>query len=76
MRAGSRDAHIVSAAWAFDVDLSSTGPCNLQRMCVAHQYDDLAEAYAAVRALQIDIGRRRRQSAVAYRGACRPRVIR
>ena len=76
MRAGPCDAHIVSAAGAFDVDLCPAGPCNLQRMCVAHQHDDLAEVHAAVRTLEIDIGRRCRQiAAIPYGGARRPSVI-
>jgi hypothetical protein len=77
MRAGSCNAHIVSAAWAFDVDLSPADPSDLYRMRVADEHDDLAEVHAGVRALQIDIGRRCRQiAAVAYRRARCPHMIR
>ena len=77
MRAGACDAHIVSAAGAFDVDLCPAGPCDLYRMCVAHQYDDLAEAHAAVRTLQVYICRRCRQiAAIPHGGARCPRMTR
>ena len=77
MRAGPCDAHIVAATGAFDVDLCLAGPRDFYRMCMAHQYDDLAEVHALVRALQVDIGRWCCQiAAVAYRGARCPHMIR
>jgi len=59
------------------MNLRAAGPCDFHGMIMPDKHDDLAEARTAVCALQINVdGWSREISAIAHRGACRPRAIR
>ena len=59
------------------MNLRAAGPCDFHGMIMPDKHDDLAEARATIRTLQVNVdGRSREISAIAHRGACRPRAIR